>query len=257
MYGRKVGWGIDERAMIEPAIEFMRKDGPFFLIMSPVNPHHPYAYPDDSFRIARPAGDTPRDRLFADYLNSLHFADHAMGMLIDRMEAEGLMENTLFIMLTDHGEAFYQHPMNYNHPLYVYDENIHVPMIMYNKKLFPTRYDYHGVTRHIDILPTITDLLGIPDTTKREGLPIFAPRREQLALAFTTWKDEYLTVRDRRWKYIFRPSDGREELYDLAKDGHETANVAAAHPEVAARYRAVVEQGAGYISAYHEKLKRR
>jgi hypothetical protein len=52
-FNRQVGWGVDERAMIDPAIKFIeeKRDEPFFLVLMPVNPHHPYAIPDDTFRI--------------------------------------------------------------------------------------------------------------------------------------------------------------------------------------------------------------
>ena len=106
-YNKKhVGWAIDERAMIDPAVDFMKESSePFVVIMSPMNPHHPYAVPDDSFKVAEhnPSG-TNRDGMWENYLNSLHYADYAIGELI--LESEGLMKDTLFFMLTDHGEAF-------------------------------------------------------------------------------------------------------------------------------------------------------
>lgn len=257
-YNKKnVGWAIDERAMIDPAVQFM-KDGaePFVVIISPMNPHHPYAVPDDSFKVASHVqGGTKRDEMWENYLNSLYFADYAMGQLVKKLEDEGLMKDTLFFMLTDHGEAFYQHPQNYNHPLFVYEENIHVPFIIYNREIFPRGYHFSGITRHIDILPTITDITGIKDGTIREGDSIFSKRKEKLAFVHTSWKDELVAVRDTGWKYIYRVKDGFEELYDLRSDPGEKENAISKYPETAVKYRNLVLNGINYIDRYHSGKK--
>ncbi|HQQ23551.1 MAG TPA: sulfatase-like hydrolase/transferase [Spirochaetota bacterium] len=254
-YNKKnVGWAIDERAMIDPAVNFMKESSePFVVIMSPMNPHHPYAVPDDSFKVAEhnPSG-TNRVGMWENYLISLHYADYALGELIDKLEAEGLMKDTLFFMLTDHGEAFYQHPQNYNHPLFVYEENIHVPFIIYNKDIFKNGYYFDGITRHVDILPTITDIIGIKDDKHREGFPIFTKRKEKLAFVHTSWKDDLVAVRDVKWKYIYRIKDGNEELYDLLSDPEEKNNLASEKTETALKYRNYVLSGIDYVKNYHK-----
>ena len=164
-YNKRVGWGLDERAMIKPAVEFIQKDKekPFFAVFMPVNPHHPYAIPDAEFDITKKMPDNGdfKKRALKNYLNSLHFADAALGQLIDTLEKNGLMENTLVFLIADHGEAFYQHRMNYNHPLFIYEENVHVPFMIYNKSIFSEPFYYDGISRHIDILPTLLDILQI------------------------------------------------------------------------------------------------
>ncbi|HPW51981.1 MAG TPA: sulfatase-like hydrolase/transferase, partial [Spirochaetota bacterium] len=154
---------------------------------------------------------------------------------------------------TDHGEAFYQHPQNYNHPLFVYEENIHVPFIIYNKDIFKNGYYFDGITRHVDILPTITDIIGIKDNKHREGFPIFTKRKEKLAFVHTSWKDDLVAVRDVKWKYIYRIKDGREELYDLFSDPEEKNNLASEKTETALKYRNYVLSGINYVKNYHKK----
>jgi phosphoglycerol transferase MdoB-like AlkP superfamily enzyme len=257
-YNRQVGWGIDERAMIQPAVQFIKKSPgkPFLLVFLPVNPHHPYAIPDDTFRIigeGREESDY-RKRNWYNYLNSLHYADASLGMLVDELERENLMDNTLLFIFADHGEAFYQHKMNYNHPLFIYNENVQVPFKIYNKKLFQRPEYFDGITRHIDILPTILDLLGIKPAPEQEGIPLLSRRREQLALLHTSWKDDYMGIADGRWKYIWRAKDMLEELYDLVDDPGETDNIAAKHPDVTARYRRFVMKARNHKSEYYKRL---
>jgi len=245
-YNNKVGWGVDERAMIKPGIKFAKKNKkPFFLVYLPVNPHHPYKIPDQSFNITGdfPPGINYKKKNWLNYLNSLHFADAALGNIIDSMEKEGLMENTLLFVFADHGEAFYQHRKNYNHPFYLYEENVHVPLMIYNKRLIRKTFAVNKITRHIDILPTIQDILGIDQGKMQEGKSILAAGKEEMALLHTYWKDDFLGIRDSRWKYICRMKDGYEELYDLDKDPDEKENVAGTNNKLVKKYREFIKKG--------------
>lgn len=249
-YPKDVGWGADERLMIQPALDWLRSgDQPFFLNVIPVNPHHPYAIPDD-FKPLVNAGEaniSDRERIKRRYYNSLHFADYAMGLFVDALEDAGLMQNTVFVMVTDHGEAFYQHVGNYNHPLFIYEENVHVPALFYSKEIFPEPQVFDSITRHIDIMPSILDLLQLPDSLPRDGESIFSPSREKLAIVHTAWNDEFIGVVDGYWKYIRRVKDGREELYDLQSDPGEKDNLAASEPLMITRYRNVSNSAIGYM----------
>jgi lipoteichoic acid synthase len=260
-YNQKVGWGVDDRAMINPARDFIEGSAgkPFLLVLMPVNPHHPYAIPDERFRIT---GEEPhtmdvRTGSWLNYLNSLHYADATLGMLIDELEKEGLMRNTLLFLFADHGEAFYQHRMNYNHPLYLYEENVHIPFLIYSRQLFRSPRYFEGITRHIDILPTILDLLGIPRLPEEEGVPIFAAHGEQLALLHTSWRQDFMGVVDGNWKYICRTSDRLEELYDLSKDPDEKNNIASRHRDIVERYRFYVHRARFYKSEYYGRVVKR
>ena len=254
---KDAGWGIDERAMIEPALKFAGEDPsrPFLAVLQPVNPHHPYVIPGKEYDISGvvPPGSPDWTRSWHKYVNSLHYADAVLGMLIDRMEAAGLMENTLFFLVSDHGEAFYQHRQNYNHPFFIYQENVHVPFLIYNKKLFREPREFRGVSRHVDILPTMLDLLGLTGDDGHQGVSLFGRRREQMALLQTAWRDQYLGVRDGRWKYIIRKRDGFEELYDLHSDPREMVNIAVKHEEILQRYRSVVEKNEARRTEYYRK----
>ena len=255
---RDVGWGIDERAMIDPALTFIKKDPsrPFLAVFQPVNPHHPYAVPGKEFDIS---GEVPRNapewtRSWHKYVDSLHYADAVLGALVDRLEEEGLMENTLLFLVADHGEAFYQHRQNYNHPFFIYQENVHVPFLIYNRNLFRVQHRFMGVSRHVDILPTILDLLGLPSGDAHQGVPLFGRRREQMALLHTAWRDHYLGVRDGRWKYIIRKRDGFEELYDLNADPRESVNLAGVKKDIVLRYRTVIEITEARKKEYYRNL---
>jgi arylsulfatase A-like enzyme len=256
-YNRRVGWGFDERIMTVPAIDFIEKDrtSPFFMVFMPVNPHHPYAIPGEQFDITGSMNEEGDTRVsWRHYLNSLHFADRALGDLIDALERRGHLENTLVFIFADHGEAFYQHRMNYNHPFFLYQENVHVPFIIYNKTIFKEPYRYGAISRHIDISPTLLEVLGFPEYRSMEGVPMLAPHREQMALLHTFWKDEYIAVRDSRWKYILRTGDGFEELYDLEEDPEERRNRSDTETGITAKYRDFASQSRKYNRYYYDRV---
>ncbi len=256
-YNRRVGWGLDERVMIEPSVRYALKDPerPFFMVYMPVNPHHPYAIPGDEFDITGPLAEGgEKKQSWYRYLNSLHFADRVLGDLMAELDKNGLLENTLVFVFGDHGEAFYQHRMNYNHPFFLYEENVHVPFIIYNKSIFQTPYRYNGISRHIDIAPTLLYILGFPESRSMEGIPLTAGHREQMALLHTYWKDEFMGLRDGDWKYIVRMNDGFEELYDLSADPDERINVAETNAATTRVYREFISLSRRYNARYYERL---
>lgn len=259
-FRKNVGWGADEFSMIDPAVEWIRAlaGRPYLLMMSPVSPHHPYAAPEGFERVADPdeEGISDLERVFRNYLNSLHYADAALGRLVEALEREGLMENTVLVVVTDHGEAFRQHRGNYNHPLFVYEENVHVPALFYGPGIIPEGIELDSVTRHIDIMPSILDLLRVEDSARRDGESIFSRSREKMAVFHTSWTDEYMGVRDGKWKYILRVKDSVETLYDLEADPGERIDVAADFPAVAERYRGVADSMIAYMIDQYRDVPR-
>lgn len=257
-YNYKVGWGVDERAMTGPTVKYLKKTSkrPFFAVYMPVNPHHPYAIPNESFRITGKisAGTPTKEKTRLNYLNSLHYADAALGSLIDTLQKEGLMKNTLLFLFADHGEAFYEHVMNYNHPFFLYEENVNVPLLIYNREIITEPVHYRGITRHIDLMPTVLDLLQIPPPEEAEGISFLAPHRQQFALLHTHWKDDYMAIRDGNWKFIRDMQRGFEELYELAADPNEKNNLVKTDKDKAEKYRKILFTARSYKKEYYRRV---
>ena len=109
----------------------------------------------------------PEFRIFSDltdpllrYYNSLRLLDTQIGRFIDTLRADGRLERTVVVVVGDHGEAFGQHPGNYTHSRRSFQENLRVPALLYQPRLFrPFRVT--APTTHVDILPTLLDAIGV------------------------------------------------------------------------------------------------
>ena len=163
-------------------------------------------------------------------------------VLIDGLDARGLGQNTLWVISGDHGEAFGQHPGNVVHSLFIYEENVHVPLII----VAPGLTDREPMRRApqiaslIDVAPTALALLGIAAPAGWQGRSLLEPIAG--AARFHTDHGSWQTgLRHDRWKYILDRDRGSGRLFDLRADPGELTDVAARFPERAARYRADLE----------------
>jgi arylsulfatase A-like enzyme len=139
------------------------------------------------------------------------------------------------------------------HSLHVYDYLVRVPLVVRWKGRLPGGLRIPRMVRQPDILPTILDLLGSQqagpeDLDGRSFEPLLEGRPWEPRPAFLS-TGSYLSqleiegVRTEDWKYSYGPNNKElpEELYDLRRDPGETANLAAARPEVCRSLRSVAE----------------
>ncbi len=258
LYNQRLGYGIDDRALIEPGIRVLKRDRtkPFFAVFCPLSPHFPYPIPDAKFDIAGPPkkNATFEEDCKRKYINSLHYSDAVLGMTVDRLEEENLLENTLVFVFADHGQAFLEHKGNFRHRLGIYEENVHVPFIIYNKQLFPAPYEFNGLTSHVDIMPTIQDILKMPILPHEQGLSVLAHRREPMVLFQTYGPDHIMGVRDERWKYLYNLTKKKAELYDMHTDPGEMNNLVEKLPDIVRRYHEVIEKSYRHRIEFYKSI---
>jgi arylsulfatase A-like enzyme len=108
-------------------------------------------------------------QLLNDYVNFYAYlhtvVDRHIATVLDTLEETGLMDNTIILRIADHGEGGLSHGMR-EKAYTVYEEMIHVPLIVHNPKLYPEPRETEALYNHLDLLPTILDLAGIanPDS---------------------------------------------------------------------------------------------
>jgi lipoteichoic acid synthase len=223
-----VSFGTDDRSTARRVLEFVDAAGgrPFFALYMPVAGHHPYHAPGGGTRPFPARSEAEHHR------NDLHVGDEALGELIAGISARGLMDRTLWIVMGDHGEAFFEHPGNFAHSLFVYEENVHIPVLIAVPGALRQQLRVPQVGGTIDLGPTLLELLGLPVPEAWAGRSLL--RGEPGAARFFTDPSSVLLgLRQGDWKCIVE--DGAARLFDLAADPGETVDVAAREPERAAR----------------------
>ena len=175
-------------------------------------------------------------------------------MFLDGLRTRGLDTQSIVVVFGDHGEAFGQHDGNYGHSIFIYEENVRVPLVMAMPSS-PSGQSGSNATRPgsqagarvdrlasvIDITPTILDLLGLPAARLHEGTSLLQPRH-RMALFYTDYTIGWLGLRDGCWKLMHELESRRSRLFDLCADPSETRDVSASEPVRVAAYRDRVER---------------
>lgn len=179
------------------------------------------------------------------YDTEVAFTDLHIGRLFDFLESSGALDNSIVVLVSDHGEAFLDHGMDLhgNRP---YTDQLHVPLMMWAPDVAPARVAVPvGV---IDLAPSVLSYLGlepIPGATGSDILRSAVVQRPMfhetpLNLVEVSFFAYAVTVGD--WKYILDVHGNTVELYDLASDPTELHNLADARPDKAAELRAVLAE---------------
>jgi arylsulfatase A-like enzyme len=163
--------------------------------------------------------------------------DQHLSDLFRALRERALAEDTLVVITADHGEAFGGSHGQRGHGFTAYQEDINVPLILWNPRLFPGGDRIDTVGGLVDLSATIADLLGIQPSKDWQGHSMLDPERPQRAYSLASIGEYLFGVRDGKWKYTFEATSGREFLTDLTVDPHELRNFADAEPDICRQLR--------------------
>ena len=213
---------MDDRAMVQPALSWMRTQqasgNPFFASVLTVLTHHPYTSPASN----RAADDPAIARL--NYLAALTYSDKVLSELFAEMDKSGLLNNTLVVITGDHGEAFSEHGV-IAHNAAAFEEGMRVPMILWGKMLAqPKRID--GLRQHLDLVPTVLDLLGSKHDARFPGLSLAQNAGHQQIISSCFYEAYCLNLYDEKsTKTMYFFGKRPPAHYDLNKDPLELSNL--------------------------------
>ena len=185
--------------------------------------------------------DTPEkyQAFMKNYYRLATEVDAACGAVIDELEAQGVLDETLVIFTTDNGYLHGEHGLA--DKWYPFEESIRTPLIVADPRMPAavrgTTND--AVTLNVDLAPTILAAAGVAAPPRMQGRDLAPLYLEQ----GTAWRTEFFyehpTITNieripssealvrKDIKYVFWPDFGREQLFDLVKDPHETTDVIA------------------------------
>ena len=197
------------------------------------------------FRSWMPPGVTDTDWAVAAYDGEVAYMDACQQVIYQRLEDLGVLDDTLIVYTSDHGETLFDHGIYFDHHG-LYDQTLHIPLIYWRPGLVPSGNYATGYTLQEDMVPTILDLLGMQDDLEqisfdgKSAVPVIFGEQDALRSEFyiteCTWQRKR-GWRTPHWKYFeslepdFHNKPPRE-LYDLINDPGELTNIAEEQPEV-------------------------
>jgi len=256
----------------------------FFLFRHGFNTHRPYKppppydrrfcrdytgdYDTEDFHPTKPR-PSPEDLVYliSQYDGEIAYVDDLLSDFLDQAEETGMLANTLLVIVSDHGDEWYEHgKMDHIHTLY--DELLRVPLIFVGPGMAS-----QGIERQIgliDVFPTICDLLGVTPKGPVQGNSWAenirgeddsgSGSRGSATFAYTAFEKypyQLASVRTDQWKlvvwslagmrgldpkseeeppqYVYKFRDRTDdfvELFDLAEDPAEQRDVSSKHPDV-------------------------
>lgn len=232
-------WGVEDRCMIDGMIAALDKRGPqpFFMMGWSQQTHHPYE-PTPGLPLLNLVREPVRDSYdLGRYLNVLRETDAHLGRLFDAIRAAGIANDTIVVVTGDHGQAFGYPHNTYIQGRTIYEEDVHVPLMIWSPRLPRAGTRVPVIGSHVDLAPTIAQLAGLPAGPDWQGRTLFGSARAPRAYFYVAEDHFRLGVREGRWKYIYDLREGSDELFDLAADPDEQRNLATREPARATRLR--------------------
>ena len=212
-------WGTEDGILVDGLIRWIDSDPnrPFYAMMWTDQTHHPYTLAHDTQPIDfLDENKTPNGELLERYLNALRQADRHLGRLFAALRHRNLADDTIVVITGDHGEAFGDpHEQMVGHGGGLYEENIRVPLIFWNPRLFPTSQRSDRPGGHIDINPTLAHMLDIHPPDTWQGASLISNDHPGRSYSMASGINYQLGVTDGRFKYIVDIDGGYERLYDL------------------------------------------
>jgi arylsulfatase A-like enzyme len=250
------------------------RDEPFLMFAHYFDPHEPYAPPEpydtlfypeyegsignafvlhDHFPNVMGMNFEDLETLRADdwnhikalYDGEIAFTDREVDRLLRGCEERGLLDRTIIVFLSDHGEEFFEHD-GFGHGHALYNEVIRVPLIVSYPRRLPQGKRIVQQVRLVDVMPTVLDLLEVTADKSIEGsslVPLLTGQGDVKAIdgallpPRAAYSEGMLRGPERKsvtahpWKLIYDFQDASRMLFNLNEDGAELLNIAEEQPE--------------------------
>jgi arylsulfatase A-like enzyme len=231
----------------------------FYLYLHLIDPHDPYTpqrawdndppspeeyvQPQEIRKSGKPPSAEQLARMRNQYDGEIHEMDRAIEGMFDDLESLGLLNDTLVVFTSDHGEEFYEH-QDLTHGSTLYDEVLLVPFLLGNLKPPMQRRSSTEIFHQVDFLPTVLEALGLPVPAEVDGVsqwPAIANGEPldvwDLFSHLDLDKKQFFAIQAGRHKLILSGSDSRAQFFDLSLDPQERTPLPPTSPEAAALVR--------------------
>lgn len=229
----------------------------FFLYVDSFDPHEPWDPPPPFNTMYTDAAYSGKDLIWpkggpfdwlnqdelayirAQYAGEVSFVDKWVGRLLDKIGDLGLMEDSMIILLSDHGHPHGDHGIMAKFGDNLYSELIRIPLMIRFPKGTHGGRRIQGLVEVPDIFPSILDYMGRKQDLEyfngKSFMPLVTGDTDKIHRYVITgfFGSSARCVRDEEWSFIRRPEGQRNELYNLIQDPQEKHNLIDKHPETA------------------------
>jgi len=177
---------------------------------------------------------TDANYIIAHYDGAIRYVDSAVGEILEMLKQLGIYDDVFIILTADHGENMTEHNFFFDHQG-LYEPTIHIPLLIkIGDKFSPCRIN--GLVQHMDIVPTILDILEVKTNIELDGQSLLPLIRGEVGKLYDevistecTWRAG-TSIRTEKWKLVktidqglyFTPS---KELFNLESDPAEETNL--------------------------------
>ena len=236
--------------------ERREQDRPFFLYVQTIDPHVEYKvgssywrphFEGKYFGLLGPTIDASEQRMLSKsergtsqrdvawlralYYGEISYHDQHMGEFLDAVAGQGLLEDTLLIITNDHGEELGERG-HYGHGHSLHQEMIRAPLLVHYPPVFRPGARVPDIVEHVDVVPTILDVLGLPPMRHVEGqslLPLVRGRPiARPTYAIAEFLDHRRALRVDHLSYRL-DTGGSYQLFDLRSDPGERESLDRGH----------------------------
>lgn len=215
-----LGW--DESLFVEELLEHLEKrTSPTLTTLLTLTTHHPY-----TARTSLPRDPKAVRRLYEDAALAV---DRAVGAALLQARSAGLLDDTIVITTGDHGESFGDRVGFRQHDLVPYEEVTRVPLFLEGPGIEP-RKKISGLRHHIDLLPTLLELLQVNGTGVLPGKSLLSSAGHEFVVSSCWYESMCMSLRTGDISYAFFFGVSPLRAYDLRRDPFQRHNIIDAVP---------------------------
>jgi arylsulfatase A-like enzyme len=247
-HGAVTPFGWEDRAALPVLEEWLDARAaaktPFLLTVMTNVGHQPYRLPPGFAPYNYPHVNPAH----LQYLNCVRYVDDYLREIVSGLRRRHLLENTVLVVLGDHGEEFGEHGGSVRGQV-LYEESLRVPMLIRLPKSAGRKGHIGGLRQQIDVLPTVTEILGLD--LKDSALPgrsiLSAPGHRTLFFSSHA-SNAQIAMRDGDRKYVHLLDTGETRVFDLAEDPGEDVDL---HPDIASE---ALNEAESELQSWHTRV---
>jgi arylsulfatase A-like enzyme len=195
------------------------------------------------------------------YLEALHNAeitqsDTAFGVFLKDLKTAGLYENSVVIVISDHGDEFWDHG-DVGHAQGPHQELVHVPFMIHAPGLLPAGRVIDAEVEAMDLAPTMLELAGLPVPESMQGESVLAAALDEVSHSPSTSMTQNGTmargIKSGRYRLIHSGA-GRIELYDEIEDPREHVDLVSKRPIALRQMRNVFAVQVGFENQWKKRV---